>query len=62
MISFSRSESPICYGIIHGTRLDNTGGKLAIVVHSGYTLQFNIFTHYFTEASIKMKNRMRYGG
>lgn len=25
-----------CYGIIHGTRQDNTGGKLAIVVHSAY--------------------------
>lgn len=25
-----------CYGIIHGTRQDNTGGKLAIVVQSAY--------------------------
>lgn len=30
---------PICYGIIHGTRNDNTGGKLAIVVHSAYLFE-----------------------
>lgn len=29
-------ERAVCYGIIHGTRQDNTGGKLAIVVHSAY--------------------------
>lgn len=28
-----------CFGIIHGTRQDNTGGKLAIVVHSAYLFE-----------------------
>ena len=38
-ISFDSNESQICYGIIHGTRQDNTGGKLAIVVHSAYLFE-----------------------
>ena len=29
----------ICYGLIHGTRQDNTGGKLAIVVHSAHLFE-----------------------
>lgn len=39
VISFETSDNPICYGIIHGTRQDNTGGKLAIVVHSAYLFE-----------------------
>ena len=39
VISFSNPDNPICYGIIHGTRQDNTGGKLAIVVHSAYLFE-----------------------
>lgn len=39
VISFEVDENPICYGIIHGTRQDNTGGKLAIVVHSVYLFE-----------------------
>ena len=39
VISFLDPESPICYGLIHGTRQDNTGGKLAIVVHSAYLFE-----------------------
>ena len=39
VVSFSNSDKPICYGIIHGTRQDNTGGKLAIVVHSAYLFE-----------------------
>ena len=36
VIGFEGTGEFICYGIIHGTRQDNTGGKLAIVVHSAY--------------------------
>ena len=36
VVSFEDPMNPRCFGIIHGTRLDNTGGKLAIVVHSAY--------------------------
>ncbi len=36
VVSFANPEKPRCFGIIHGTRQDNTGGKLAIVVHSAY--------------------------
>lgn len=36
VIGFEHDDHPTCYGIIHGTRQDNTGGKLAIVVHSAY--------------------------
>ena len=36
VVCFDKPDSPRCYGIIHGTRQDNTGGKLAIVVHSAY--------------------------
>ena len=39
VVSFANSDIPICYGIIHGTRQDNTGGKLAIVVHSAYLFE-----------------------
>lgn len=39
VISFENESQPICYGIIHGTRQDNTGGKLAIVVHSAYLFE-----------------------
>lgn len=39
VISFLGHETPRCYGIIHGTRQDNTGGKLAIVVHSAYLFE-----------------------
>lgn len=39
VISFINPNSPVCYGLIHGTRLDNTGGKLAIVVHSAYLFE-----------------------
>lgn len=39
VISFHKSNSPTCYGLIHGTRQDNTGGKLAIVVHSAYLFE-----------------------
>ncbi len=39
VVSFDNGETPICYGIIHGTRQDNTGGKLAIVVHSAYLFE-----------------------
>jgi len=39
VISFNNPDAPLCYGIIHGTRLDNTGGKLAIVVHSAYLFE-----------------------
>lgn len=39
VISFANPKAPICYGIIHGTRQDNTGGKLAIVVHSAYLFE-----------------------
>lgn len=39
VISFENPENPICFGIIHGTRQDNTGGKLAIVVHSAYLFE-----------------------
>ena len=33
-----------CFGIIHGTRQDNTGGKLAIVVHSAYLFELIEYT------------------
>ncbi len=36
VVSFENPNKPHCYGIIHGTRQDNTGGKLAIVVHRAY--------------------------
>lgn len=36
VVSFDDPSDPRCFGIIHGTRQDNTGGKLAIVVHSAY--------------------------
>lgn len=36
VVSFEDSDNPRCFGIVHGTRQDNTGGKLAIVVHSAY--------------------------
>lgn len=39
VISFLNPDAPMCYGIIHGTRQDNTGGKLAIVVHSAYLFE-----------------------
>lgn len=39
VVSFENAENPVCYGIIHGTRQDNTGGKLAIVVHSAYLFE-----------------------
>ena len=39
VVSFLNPDKPICYGIIHGTRQDNTGGKLAIVVHSAYLFE-----------------------
>lgn len=39
VISFRNPDNPVCYGLIHGTRLDNTGGKLAIVVHSAYLFE-----------------------
>ena len=39
VFSFKNPEKPLCYGIIHGTRQDNTGGKLAIVVHSAYLFE-----------------------
>ena len=39
VISLSKNDLQKCYGIIHGTRQDNTGGKLAIVVHSGYLFE-----------------------
>ena len=39
VVSFETAGNPICYGIIHGTRQDNTGGKLAIVVHSAYLFE-----------------------
>lgn len=39
VFSFSNHDTPICYGIVHGTRKDNTGGKLAIVVHSAYLFE-----------------------
>ena len=39
VVSFENSKLPICYGVIHGTRQDNTGGKLAIVVHSAYLFE-----------------------
>lgn len=35
-VFFFDGEKAKCFGIIHGTRQDNTGGKLAIVVHSAY--------------------------
>ena len=39
VISFKSPDTPMCYGLIHGTRQDNTGGKLAIVVHSAYLFE-----------------------
>lgn len=39
VVGFENVEPPKCYGIIHGTRQDNTGGKLAIVVHSAYLFE-----------------------
>ena len=39
VVCFEDPENPRCFGIIHGTRQDNTGGKLAIVVHSAYLFE-----------------------
>lgn len=39
VISFTKNDLLMCYGIVHGTRQDNTGGKLAIVVHSAYLFE-----------------------
>lgn len=39
VVSFENTEMLTCYGIVHGTRQDNTGGKLAIVVHSAYLFE-----------------------
>ena len=39
VVCFEDPDNPRCYGIIHGTRQDNTGGKLAIVVHSAYLFE-----------------------
>lgn len=36
VVCLNSTSTPKCFGIIHGTRKDNTGGKLAIVVHSAY--------------------------
>lgn len=35
----AKDDKPKCYGIVHGTRPDNTGGKLAVVVHSAYLFE-----------------------
>lgn len=32
-------DTPYCYGIIHGTFGDNTGGKMTVVVHSAYLFE-----------------------
>ena len=39
VVSFENTEMPTCYGIVHGTRQDNTGGKLAIEEHSAYLFE-----------------------
>ena len=39
VVCLENPKKPVFYGIIHGTRQDNTGGKLAIVVHSAYLFE-----------------------
>lgn len=39
VVCLENPEKPIFYGIIHGTRKDDTGGKLAVVVHSAYLFE-----------------------
>lgn len=39
VVLIEKTKQAKCFGIIHGTRQDNTGGKLAIVVHSAYLFE-----------------------
>lgn len=39
VISFEEPDNPKCFGIIQGTRSDNTGGKLGVIVHSAYLFE-----------------------
>lgn len=38
VISFAKADAPVCYGIIHGTRQDNTGGIRAMTQRTNFVI------------------------